>query len=184
MRRMGTPGGASSGGTTRSFGISTGCCWASSSWKPGANIRIASMRCPSSVAWWCRDIARRQGIVFGHRQADQRRARSGRRKGAQPGVDAGFIQAGNDFFHAGFPAAWDIGGQVPCRIAVGLRVRDTSGREPPVRGCCAHRHRGHRDGHHAAFRRLRCRVCARGCQRWRRGFAASPAAGAGESAET
>ena len=51
MRRIGSPGGASSGGTTRSAGIATGWPAASKNSESGENIRIGSMRWPSSVAW-------------------------------------------------------------------------------------------------------------------------------------
>ncbi len=51
MRLIGNPVGANSGGTTRFAGIAIGWLAASNNWKSGANIRIASIRWPSSVAW-------------------------------------------------------------------------------------------------------------------------------------
>ena len=86
MRRIGSPGGASSGGTTRSFGIAIG--------RPAGVDRLVVRRehqdglDPLAVVGRLvvADVARGKDEILGHREADQRRSRAGRREGAEAGA--------------------------------------------------------------------------------------------------
>ena len=158
-RRIGSPGGASSGGTTRSFGIAIGSVRGVDELVVGREhqdrldaLAVVGGLVVANVAFGKREI-------LGHGEPDQRRARAGRRKRAEAARDAGLVQAVDHLCHrrslALVHVVGNVGRQIAVRIAHPRHIRGGRRSDPGCRG------QGGRDA-------ARCGARRRGVRRARR----------------